>query len=88
LSEHEKLDGSVSTIATSFDPREWLMNDKYKNFIVNYYNIIKDTWNVFDAVNEIPQYRALIELLQLEYTVNHYLSAKSNIVDRIHSELL
>jgi hypothetical protein len=48
------MDGTKSSIAANFDPREWIMNDKYKNFIVNYYNIIKDTWNVFDVMAEVP----------------------------------
>ena len=88
LSKQEKLDGTAENIAANFDPREWIMNDKYKKFIINYYNIIKDTWNVFDIINEVPQYRALIKLLQLEYVANHYLSVKSNIIDKVHSKLL
>ena len=88
IKEHTMSDGTSTHIISNMDPREWLINPKYRNFIKSYYNIIKDTWNPFDIVESVPQYKELINLLELVYQVNNALSVKSNVINRIHKKLL
>lgn len=73
---------------TNFDARKWLMDDSYKDATKKYYNIIKDTWNIFDVVDKVPQFNSLLQLLKLVYMTDRELVLKSRVVDDIHRTLL
>ena len=88
LKDIEMSDGTKTYVLSNMDPREWLTNKKYRNFIKTYYNILKDTWNPFDVIESSPHYQELVNLLELIYIANNALSAKSNIINRIHKKLL
>lgn len=75
-------------LATEFDARVWLTNESYRKATKQYYNIIKDTWNVFDVVDKVPQFNSLIKLLGLVYQADKELALKSRVVDNIHRKLL
>lgn len=76
-------------VPTNFNARTWLTSDaSYRKAIKNYYNIIKDTWNVFDVVDKVPQFNALLKLLNFVYQADKELSLKSRAVDYIHEQLL
>lgn len=75
-------------LATEFDARTWLTDEGYRNATKQYYNIIKDTWNVFDVVDKVPQFNSLIKLLGLVYQADKELALKSRVVDNIHRKLL
>jgi hypothetical protein len=44
---------------------------KYREITKEYYNIIKETWNVFDVIDKVPHYKALMELFGLIYNANN-----------------
>lgn len=59
----------------------------YRELIANYYNIIKGTWNIFDMMNRIPQYKAIIDLLKSEYVMDKHSSTKSGLTNIIFDEV-
>ena len=71
-----------------FNVRQWVQDNKYKQDTINFYNLIKDTWNIFDVVDKVPQYNELLNLFNLVYTCNDELVLKSRILNIIHQKLL
>lgn len=59
----------------------------YRELIANYYNIIKGTWNIFDMMNRIPQYQAIINLLKSEYVIDKHSSIKSSLTNTIFDKV-
>ncbi len=81
-------DEEVPPIFFEFNVRQWIQDDKYKSNLINLYNLIKDTWNIFDVVDKVPQYKELLNLLKLVYTCNDELVLKSRTLNIIHQKLL
>lgn len=59
----------------------------YREVVANYYNVIKGTWNIFDMMNRIPQYNAILDLLKVVYTIDKVISLKSRLVNDIYKEV-
>ena len=59
----------------------------YREVISDYYNLIKGTWNIFDIINRIPQYREIINLLKTVYVFDKHTSAKSNLTNIIYDKV-
>lgn len=59
----------------------------YRELVSDYYNTIKGTWNIFDMMDKIPQYKEIINLLKTVYTMDKYSSIKSSIVNRLFDEV-
>lgn len=69
---------------------EELLNEPitYRELAADYYNLIKGTWNIFDIVNRIPQYKSILDLYNTVYTFDKESSIKSNLANRIYNEVL
>ena len=59
----------------------------YREVVSDYYNLIKGTWNIFDIINRIPQYREIINLLKTVYVFDKHTSAKSNLTNVIYDKV-
>ena len=59
----------------------------YRELVANYYNLIKGTWNIFDMMNRIPQYKAIIDLLKSVYVMDKHSSIKSNLTNTIFDQV-
>ena len=59
----------------------------YRELVANYYNLIKGTWNIFDMMNRIPQYKAIIDLLKSEYVIDKHSSIKSSLTNIIFDKV-
>lgn len=59
----------------------------YREVISDYYNLIKGTWNIFDIVNRIPQYKEIFNLLKTVYVFDKHTSAKSNLTNKIYDKV-
>lgn len=60
----------------------------YRELVSDYYNLIKGTWNIFDIVNRIPQYKSILELYKTIYVFDKESSIKSKLANKIHDEVL
>lgn len=83
----EVLEKSLD-IAGNFNIRKWLNNFEYRKQVKDYYNIIKATWNIFDVIERIPHYNALMQLFTAVYNINLNISLKSKIIDNIHDSFI
>lgn len=59
----------------------------YRDVVSDYYNLIKGTWNIFDIVNRIPQYKEIFNLLKTIYVFDKYTSAKSDLTNTIYDKV-
>ena len=82
------FDNAQDIAGGEFNIRKWINDMKYREITKEYYNIIKETWNVFDVIDKVPHYKALMELFSLIYNTNNQLSIKSKVIDLIHTSLL
>ena len=64
------INGEIQPMFFGFDSRAWLIEDTYRKNTIDFYNIIKETWNIFDVVDKVPQYNELVNLLKLIYVCN------------------
>ena len=55
----------------------------YRELAADYYNLIKGTWNIFDIMNRIPQYRSILDLYNTIYIFDRESSIKSNLANKI-----
>lgn len=60
----------------------------YRELAADYYNLIKGTWNIFDIMNRIPQYRSILDLYNTIYIFDRESSIKSNLANKIYDEVL
>ena len=60
----------------------------YRELAADYYNLIKGTWNIFDIMNRIPQYRSILNLYNTIYIFDRESSIKSNLANKIYDEVL
>lgn len=89
LKTYVSIDGqTIPPMFFRFNVRQWLLDDQYKKDTIQFYNLIKSTWNIFDVVDKVPQYNELINLLKLIYGCNNYLVLKSRIINIIHQKFL
>lgn len=75
-------------IAGNFSMEKYLMDDEYKKGTIEYYNIIKGTWNVFDIVDKLPQYNSIMKLLKLEYISDDVLTKKGHILNLMQKAII
>lgn len=59
----------------------------YREAVSDYYNIIKGTWNIFDMMDKIPQFSAIIDLLKTVYVFDKVSSVKSNLSNIIFDKI-
>lgn len=59
----------------------------YRELVSDYYNLVKGTWNIFDIINRIPQFKEIINLLKTIYVFDKHTSAKSNLTSIIYDKV-
>ena len=71
---------TVSIIGGQFDFRYYMgeQNSKYRAAAINYYNLFKNTINVFDVINNSPHFKAMISGVSTIHNVLSKVSAKYN----------
>lgn len=60
----------------------------YRQLTKDYYNLIKGTYNIFDVVESVPQYRAILNLFKSVYNMEQAISVKGRILNQINKEFL
>lgn len=60
----------------------------YRDLVSDYYNLIKGTWNIFDIVNKIPQYKSILKLYSFIYTMDKNTSIRSYLTNSIYDKVM
>ena len=81
---NDQFMGTELNLEDIFKGRESI---SYRELVADYYNLIKGTWNIFDMMNRIPQYKAIIDLLKSEYVIDKHSSIKSNLTNTIFDKV-
>lgn len=76
-----------SGIAGNFDPYRWLNDSNYKQQTIDYYNIIKGTWNIFDIIDKTPQYNRIFKIFSGLVATDRAVSARSNLTHAITQQV-
>lgn len=74
-------------IINSFSFSEYLINDDYKKRVIEYYNLIKSQYNIFDVMNTSPQYTSAMNAFKLANTMHIITSVKSKVLSVIQQQL-
>ena len=64
----------VNLLKDGLDYRYYINDENYKNVAIEYYNLIKNTFNILHVVNIVPHFKAMIEGL----VSSHKLLSKSS----------
>lgn len=75
----------VSLAGGNFDFRYYLNNSNkdYRDTTKEYYNLIKNTFNIFDIMETVPHFREMIHGITLSYNMLNNSSIKHNFVHSI-----
>jgi len=78
----EKGTKKVSLLGGQFDFRPYIdeNNDNYRKATVDYYNILKNTINIFDVVEKSPHFKAMIDGLVVSHNILLNSSAKYRFI--------
>jgi hypothetical protein len=58
-------DSDFSEIAGKFDVIRFLNDEDYRNLAIEYQNAIKENIPIFKIVNDIPQFKSILDLLNV-----------------------
>lgn len=72
----------VSVIGGEFDSRYYMFpkNEEYRKLASNYYNLIKNTVNVFDVLENVPHFREMSNSVGIIFNIALLTSKKFNFV--------
>lgn len=86
----KRVSKKKSLLSGKFDYRYYVDshpdNDEYRKITTEYYNLIKDTFNIFDVTNSVPHFKKMIEGVATAHQVLLYSSSKYNYVFNILKE--
>lgn len=68
-----------------FNAFEWL--DGGQQSIIDYYNLIKGQWNLFDIIQSVPQFKSIFKLLKDNYIHWKNISLRGNSINKVVKEL-
>ena len=74
-------DHDLATERVEFDFDRYLSDEQYRENLIDYYNKIKKTINVFAQFNYIPHFKSMFEMLGLVSTMDGEISLKSRLSD-------
>ena len=63
----------------NFDFFKFLENEDYRNTSIQYYNLIKGTYNILDVINEVPHYKEMIKAYWVSVQQPYLLSGRQNL---------
>ena len=93
LVKNKKVDAEViktlglerfTDIIGKFDVNRWLESKDYQEKVAEYYSNIKIAIPIFDIINNIPQFNASFQLLDVVNTFNHEGAVRSKIMTKLY----
>lgn len=81
---------SLGITGGGFSMRRFLdpTSTAYKKATIDYYNVIKSTWNIFDMITKIPHFKALFDVYHLTDTTDLNMSVKFNMVNAYREAII
>ena len=80
-------DYDFSEIAGKFDVIRFLNDEDYRNLAIEYQNAIKENIPIFKIVNDIPQFKSILDLLNVVCQFDKVVSVKSKMFDKIMDQM-
>lgn len=71
---------ALGIIGGGFDFERYFAEPSYKQATKEYYNLIKETFNVFDILDEVPHFREMVNSLVLFHNILKKYSTKYNYI--------
>lgn len=78
---NDKVDDTV------IDVQKYLTDDNYREEIKNLYDKVKKCINIFEILDHIPQYNAILQIFSMVMESEHIISIKSRAYDSIYASL-
>lgn len=75
-------------IAGNFDVDRWLQDPEYRRTIIRYYDTIKGSLNVFALIEATPQFKTVLDILNLVNVIDSATSVKSKAFDKFADSIL
>lgn len=74
-------------IINNFDIVRYLKDNDYRQQVIDYYGLLMGTVNVFDMMENLPNYHTILELFNSVITANNSLVAKSRLINSITNKM-
>lgn len=71
-----------------FNFRKFLNDSKYRKATIDYYNLIKAQWNIFDMITRIPHFRAIYDAYNVVDVVDQSISNKYKLISQVREALI
>ena len=81
----------------NFNIDDWIRNTQvtledqrtfsYQELTSMYYNLIKGTWNVFDMIDKIPQYKKMFDIFRVVATIQDRFITRDRVVKYVSSNM-
>ena len=78
-----KTAASNKILKGGFNYEKYISDKKYKKAVIEYYNLIKHSINIFDLVDSVPHFKARIDSFNSVFTKSKEISWKFNYIDNI-----
>ena len=62
-------------------------SENYKDLVIQYYNLIKGTWNVFDIIEKVPQYKIIYDIFRSMCVMQERFITRDRLTKHVSSKL-
>ena len=71
---------------------KWIRNEtvndeSYSSLVSQYYNLIKGTWNLFDIIDKVPQYKQMFDIFKTSALIQERFITRDRVVSYISSKM-
>ena len=72
----------------NFSFEKYFSDETYKKIAIDYYNLIKGTYNVLDVIEKLPHFKGMVQATKMSYDQINNMSKKFNFVTETIQEIL
>ena len=83
---------NAAGIIGNVDMSKWIRNEtvndeSYSSLVSQYYNLIKGTWNLFDIIDKVPQYKQMFDIFKTSALIQERFITRDRVVSYISSKM-
>jgi hypothetical protein len=92
--DNPSLNKQVSLLGGQFDFRYFMQEsnstftNEYKDRAIDYYNLFKNTINIFDVIDKSPHFRSMIEGVRVTHSILGKISKKYNVMFSVLKDVI